>query len=52
MEDMGGKNFLYLYADQAISSFASTFGTFIISWLVYDITGSKLAMGGLWMIIF
>lgn len=36
--------------DQGISKFAATFGTFVISWLVYDLTGSKLAMGTLWMV--
>jgi Na+/melibiose symporter-like transporter len=38
--------------DQAVSTFASTFGTFAISWIVYDITGSKIAMGSLWLVTF
>ncbi|GIN41700.1 hypothetical protein BLX88_05945 [Bacillus obstructivus] len=39
-----------LFLSQIISTFASTFGTFCISWLVYDVTGSKMAMGGLWLV--
>ncbi|MGE6256508.1 MFS transporter [Heyndrickxia sporothermodurans] len=39
-----------LFFAQFISTFASTFGTFTVSWLVYDLTGSKMAMGGLWFI--
>lgn len=39
-----------LLLNQLISTFASTTGTFILSWMVYDLTGSKVAMGGLWLI--
>jgi MFS family permease len=45
-----GRNYKLLLAGQGISNFAATFGTFVISWLVYDLTGSKLAMGALWMV--
>lgn len=50
MIGLRGKNFRLLFVDQGISKFATTFGTFVISWLVYDLTGSKLAMGTLWMV--
>lgn len=50
MIGLRGKNFRLLFVDQGISKFAATFGTFVISWLVYDLTGSKLAMGTLWMV--
>ncbi|MGE8203498.1 MFS transporter [Heyndrickxia sp. NPDC080065] len=44
------KNVTLLFIDQMISTFASTYGTFCISWLVYELTGSKMAMGGLWFV--
>lgn len=44
------KDINLLFMNQIISTFASTFGTFCISWLVYDVSGSKMAMGGLWFI--
>lgn len=50
MIGLRGRNYKLLFADQEISNFAATFGTFVISWLVYDLTGSKLAMGALWMV--
>lgn len=46
------QNFAWLYADQLLSVFAGTCGTFILSWLLYEVTGSTLAMGGLWLISF
>lgn len=39
-----------LLLNQLFSTFASTTGTFILSWMVYDLTGSKMAMGGLWLV--
>ncbi|RFU69677.1 MFS transporter [Bacillus sp. V59.32b] len=39
-----------LLLNQLFSTFASTTGTFILSWMVYDLTGSKTAMGGLWLV--
>ncbi|RSK52656.1 MFS transporter [Bacillus canaveralius] len=35
---------------RASSTFASTFGTFLISWILYDLTGSKTAMGSLFLL--
>lgn len=40
-----------LYFASALSIFATNLGSFLISLLVYEITGSKLATGGLWLII-
>ncbi|WP_282034028.1 MFS transporter [Metabacillus indicus] len=39
-----------LYYNQLLSVFASTFGTFLLSWILYEETGSKLAMGTLWLV--
>jgi MFS family permease len=39
-----------LFTSQVLSVFASTLGTFTVSWMIYDQTGSKTAMGGLWLI--
>ncbi|WP_191559204.1 MFS transporter [Metabacillus idriensis] len=44
------KNVSVLFYNQLLSTFASTFGTFWISWIVYAETGSKLAMGGVWLV--
>lgn len=44
------KNVSLLFMSQLLSAFASTLGTFCISWIVYEQTGSKLAMGGLWLV--
>ncbi|PLR66308.1 MFS transporter [Bacillus sp. UMB0893] len=44
------KNVSMLFMSQLLSAFASTLGTFCISWIVYEQTGSKLAMGGLWLV--
>ncbi|OZB97994.1 MFS transporter [Paenibacillus sp. XY044] len=46
------RDFAWLYADQLLSVFAGTCGTFVLSWLLYEATGSKVAMGGLWLISF
>lgn len=43
-------NIKRLLINQVISTFSSTFGTFAVSWIVYDITDSKIAMGGLWLV--
>src|SRR5690625_3284312 len=45
-----GIDFTRLYSSMCTSAFAHTFGTFIISWFVYNLTGSELAMGSLWII--
>ncbi|TMW71422.1 MFS transporter [Alteribacter natronophilus] len=50
MGPLWGRGFRLLYGSMSVSAFAHTFGTFIISWFVYEITGSELAMGGLWLI--
>lgn len=39
-----------LFYNQLLSVFASTFGTFLLSWILYEETGSKLAMGTLWLV--
>ncbi|MEM5014867.1 hypothetical protein WKH31_01150 [Metabacillus indicus] len=39
-----------LFYNQLLSVFASTFGTFLLSWILYEKTGSKLAMGTLWLV--
>lgn len=44
------KSVSMLLYNQLLSTFASTFGTFCISWIVYGETGSKFAMGGLWLV--
>ncbi|PYZ97489.1 hypothetical protein CR205_02515 [Alteribacter lacisalsi] len=49
-EALWGRSFRLLYGSMSVSAFAHTFGTFIISWFVYEITGSELAMGGLWLV--
>ncbi|WP_067837983.1 MFS transporter [Amphibacillus sediminis] len=45
-----GRNYMLLFSSSSLSTIGQTFGTFLISWLVYDLTGSELAMGGLWFI--
>ncbi|MDX8291596.1 MFS transporter [Metabacillus indicus] len=39
-----------LFYNQLLSVFSSTFGTFLLSWILYEETGSKLAMGTLWLV--
>ncbi|MGD6795015.1 MFS transporter [Metabacillus indicus] len=39
-----------LFYNQLLSVFASTLGTFLLSWILYEETGSKLAMGTLWLV--
>ncbi|MEK3808509.1 MFS transporter [Bacillus sp. FSL H8-0547] len=39
-----------LFYNQLLSVYASTFGTFLLSWILYEETGSKLAMGTLWLV--
>lgn len=43
------RKFVFLWLAQAASGLGSTFATFSISWLVYDMTGSKMAMGSIWL---
>lgn len=41
--------FIKLWLATIASGLGSTFGVFILSWLVYEISGSKLAMGTVWV---
>ncbi|WP_449622040.1 MFS transporter [Robertmurraya sp. Marseille-Q9965] len=43
------RKFVFLWLAQAASGLGSTFATFSISWLVYEMTGSKMAMGSIWL---
>lgn len=40
---------MFLWLAQAASGLGSTFATFSLSWLVYEMTGSKMAMGSIWL---
>lgn len=40
----------WLCADQMRGVLAGTAGTFVLSWMLYELTGSKAAMGGLWLL--
>jgi MFS family permease len=41
--------FIFLWLGQAASGLGGTFATFIMSWLVYELTGSLVAMGSIWV---
>ncbi len=43
------RKFVFLWMAQAASGLGSTFSTFVLSWLVYKLTGSKVAMGSVWV---
>jgi len=43
-------NLRLVVASQLFSTFASVSGTFVIGWMVFELTGSKLAMGSLWLV--
>ncbi|MET3696518.1 predicted MFS family arabinose efflux permease [Bacillus oleivorans] len=43
------RKFILLWLAQAASGLGSTFSTFALSWLVYKMTGSKVAMGSVWV---
>lgn len=43
------RKFIFLWLAQAASGLGSTFATFALSWLVYKMTGSKVAMGSIWV---
>ncbi|MEG0470974.1 MAG: MFS transporter [Solibacillus sp.] len=43
------KKFVILWLAQAASGLGSTFATFTLAWLVYEMTGSKVAMGSVWV---
>lgn len=44
------RSFVLVWFAQGASGLGHTFSTFIISWLVYEMTGSKMAMGGVFMV--
>lgn len=44
------RNLGWLCVDQMRSNLAGTSGTFILSWMLYTLTGSKAAMGGIWLL--
>lgn len=48
---MRHKDFSLLSTALGVSTYANHFGSFLLSWMVYDLTGSKLAMGTLWLSI-
>ncbi|WP_026671811.1 MFS transporter [Alkalihalobacterium bogoriense] len=43
------KAFVAIWIAQAAAALGSTFAVFIISWLMYELTGSKMAMGMTWI---
>ncbi|RDU37753.1 MFS transporter [Neobacillus piezotolerans] len=43
------RKFVLLWLAQAASGLGGTFSTFAVSWLVYKLTGSKVAMGSVWV---
>jgi MFS family permease len=44
--------FLLIWSGLAVSALGGTFSVFVISWLVYHLTGSKIAMGSIWAAYF
>jgi MFS family permease len=46
------RGFVSLWLGIAISELAGAFGTFCNSILIYDMTGSKLAIGSMWLLYF
>ncbi len=48
-ELLKNRGFVILLFAQGASSLGATFATFIVSWLVYEITGSLIAMGSIWV---
>jgi MFS family permease len=43
------RTFTLVWLAQAASGLGHTFAAFILSWLVYELTGSKVAMGSIWL---
>lgn len=41
------QSFLIIWIGKGVSELGNTFSSFVMSWLVYTITGSKLAMGSI-----
>ncbi|WP_221569322.1 MFS transporter [Alkalihalobacillus sp. TS-13] len=52
MTVLKNRGFVSLWVGTAISGLAGAFGTFCNSILVYDMTGSKLALSSMWMLYF
>ncbi|MFC0189500.1 MFS transporter [Fictibacillus aquaticus] len=46
------RGFVSLWLGTAISELAGAFGTFCNSILIYDMTGSKIALGSMWLLYF
>jgi MFS family permease len=46
------RSFLFVWAGNAISELGGAFGTFCNSILVYQQTGSTMALGGMWLLYF
>ncbi|MEK5036702.1 MFS transporter [Sporosarcina sp. FSL K6-3457] len=46
------RGFVSLWAGSAISELGGSFGTFCNSIIVYELTGSKLALGSMWLLYF
>lgn len=49
-ELLKNRKFMFLWLAQGASGLGSTFATFALSWLVYKMTGSKVAMGSIWVV--
>lgn len=45
-------SFLFMWTGSAISELGGTLGTFCNSIIVYELTGSELALGSMWLIYF
>lgn len=48
---MKNKIITKFYMSLGLSTYSNHFGSILLSWFIYDITGSKLAMGTLWLSI-
>lgn len=44
------RSFFPIWIGQAAAGMGGSFATFVQSWLMYELTGSKLAMGSLWLV--
>ncbi|PRX38523.1 putative MFS family arabinose efflux permease [Planifilum fimeticola] len=44
------RSFFPIWIGQAVAGTGGSFATFVQSWLMYELTGSKLAMGSLWLV--
>lgn len=46
------RSFVLIWLGQCGFGLGSTFAAFVVSWVLYDITGSEAAMGGVWFVFF